>query len=43
MMDANAKSNLLKQLNKNPVEKQRFEKSLELAHSLGFVTPPNGR
>lgn len=39
MMNDDAKKKLLGELNKNKREKQLFEKSLELAHRLGFITP----
>ncbi len=39
MMKEEAKKKLLTQLNKNPKERERFEKSLEIAHGLGFLTP----
>jgi len=39
MMSPEAKSKLSEQLKKSKVERDRFEKSLEIAHSLGFITP----
>lgn len=43
MMSPEAKNKLSETLKKSKNERDRFEKSLELAHSLGFVTPPNGQ
>lgn len=39
MMSDEAKSKLRKQLDKNPKDKAKFEKSLQIAHDLEFVTP----
>src|SRR5882762_6116106 len=39
MMSPEAKQKLSETLKKNKVERDRFEKSLEIAHSLGFITP----
>jgi hypothetical protein len=39
MMSDDAKKKLLDKLNKDPVEKQRFEASAKLGVSLGFITP----
>lgn len=39
MMTPEAKAKLKTQLSKNKIEAERFEKSLELAHNLGFITP----
>jgi hypothetical protein len=43
MMSPEAKAKLSEQLRKNKTERDRFERSLEIAHSLQFVTPPNGQ
>lgn len=39
MMSPEAKSKLSATLKKSKVERDRFEKSLEIAHGLGFITP----
>ncbi len=42
-LDKDKRDKLIAQLKKNPAEYARFERSLEMAHTMGFITPPSGR
>lgn len=41
LMDKSTLQKMYKQIDKNPTEAKRFDKSLDIAHKLGFVTPPS--